>query len=269
MPKPGSKTKLVNRGPAGLLKKGGNKLANRGPAGLLSKLEKERDGKNNRTPQKTELARVAPGGKINNVPKALTKPEIVPIRTLKLDPLNARLHPEKNIELIKVSLSSYGQQTPLVVRRKNRVVIKGNGTLEAAEQLGWTEIAVIYTDLDDLSAAGYGVADNRTAEFAKWNFQIVARIDKMLADAGRENIVGWSSDEIEVLRAADWSKPEISDEEFNADDGGKLVLTFASDQADSINQAVQLVRNMIDSQELSPEQCVGMICNEWLGSQAE
>lgn len=53
---------------------------------------------------------------------------------------------KKNIEAIKGSLAKFGQQKPIVVNKDN-VVVAGNGTLEAARQLGWKEINVVRTNL--------------------------------------------------------------------------------------------------------------------------
>jgi hypothetical protein len=194
---PESRSKLTNRGPAGLLKKGSGKMTNRGPAGMLSKPKKgDSDGEDG----KEENGQKIPEGPRNNFKPAAVKVEVVDINSVLPDPMNARLHPERNIEAIKESLSMYGQQTVLKVIRKSRIVIKGNGTLEAAKQLGWSRIAVQFTDLDEIRAAGYGLADNRTAEHARWDFEIVAQIEKMQQEAGL-GLPGWSSDEIEALRA--------------------------------------------------------------------
>lgn len=148
----------------------------------------------------------ATAGKKNNISKGL-RPLIVDIEGLVPDPMNARLHPDRNLDSIKASLNLYGQLKALVVRKGTNVVIAGNGTLEAAKALGWTKIAANFEEFEsDAAAAGYGLADNRTAELAKWDFETVARIDKLLADAGH-GMVGWSLDELEVLRMADWTPP--------------------------------------------------------------
>jgi len=49
------------------------------------------------------------------------------------------------------------------------VVVAGNGTLEAAKSLGWTEIAAVTTNLQGAEARGFAIADNRTAELAEWD----------------------------------------------------------------------------------------------------
>lgn len=125
--------------------------------------------------------------------------EVVEVDSLTPDPDNARLHPEANLESIKESLSRHGQLKPLVVRAENRVVVAGNGTLEAAKALGWTEIAVNLVDLSHLEAMGYGLADNRTAELAVWDVEVVARLARLQQEAG-ENPIGWTAEDLVALR---------------------------------------------------------------------
>jgi hypothetical protein len=48
------------------------------------------------------------------------------------------------------------------------LVIAGNGTLEAAKQLGWTTINVIRTKLTGTDLTAFGVADNRSSDLAEW-----------------------------------------------------------------------------------------------------
>src|SRR5262249_11973240 len=72
-----------------------------------------------------------------------------PLRTLAvpcdkslLDPINARRHPEANLEAIKASLRVYGQRKPVVVNRRTGAIEAGNGTLQAASELRWSHLAV-------------------------------------------------------------------------------------------------------------------------------
>ena len=94
--------------------------------------------------------------------------ELVAISSLSLDPANVRKHPEKNIQSIIASLKRFGQQKPIVVDA-NGIVRAGNGTLMVAQQLGYTEIAIVRSPLKGSEATAYAIADNRTAELAEWD----------------------------------------------------------------------------------------------------
>lgn len=98
----------------------------------------------------------------------------VKIAALVFDPANARKHSEKNLDAIKGSLTKFGQQKPIVVDAKN-VVVAGNGTLAAARELGWTEIAAVRTELTGAEAIAFALADNRTAELAEWDDEILGK----------------------------------------------------------------------------------------------
>jgi 16S rRNA G966 N2-methylase RsmD len=102
------------------------------------------------------------------------KLETVKIASLVSDPNNARKHDTKNIEAIKGSLNTFGQRKPIVLR--GDVVIAGNGTLEAAKQLGWSVIDVVQVPADWSAdqAKAYALADNRSAELAVWDEQVLA-----------------------------------------------------------------------------------------------
>jgi ParB-like chromosome segregation protein Spo0J len=95
------------------------------------------------------------------------------IASLIPDPNNARKHDEKNLASIKGSLAKFGQQTPIVID-SNNVILKGNGTVEAAKQLGWANVKCIRTTLEtNTDKVAYALADNRSSELAAWNMDVL------------------------------------------------------------------------------------------------
>jgi hypothetical protein len=96
-------------------------------------------------------------------------PLAVPIASLRFDPANCRKHPDDNLRDIRASLRTYGQRTPIVVNSATGIILKGNGTVRAARQLGWTHIAAVRVNDDPNTAAGYAIADNACALSAEWN----------------------------------------------------------------------------------------------------
>jgi hypothetical protein len=94
--------------------------------------------------------------------------ESTQLSDLQLDPANVRKHDGANIDAIKASLTKFGQQKPIVVN-EDGIVIAGNGTLRAAQALGWTHIDTVTTPLQGSDATAYAIADNRTAELAQWD----------------------------------------------------------------------------------------------------
>lgn len=114
------------------------------------------------------------------------KLETVKLTDLVSDPNNARKHDDKNLEAIKGSLTQFGQRKPIVVQ--GNVVIAGNGTLEAARQLGWDEIDIVQVPQEWTKdqAKAFALADNRTAELAAWDQQILNAQILELTEAGIE-----------------------------------------------------------------------------------
>jgi hypothetical protein len=95
---------------------------------------------------------------------------------LNYDPANARLHDDRNLGAIESSLRAFGQRKPIVVRKSDMTVMAGNGTLEAAKRLGWTTIAAVMVDEDRMTSARYAIADNRTAELATWDQEVLTAL---------------------------------------------------------------------------------------------
>jgi len=97
------------------------------------------------------------------------KVETVKIKDLILDPRNVRTHSDRNLQTIANSLKEFGQRRPLVVW--DDTVIAGNGTMMAAQSLGWNTVQVtrVPAEWTEDQARAYAIADNRTAELADWD----------------------------------------------------------------------------------------------------
>jgi DNA modification methylase len=93
-----------------------------------------------------------------------------PIDTLHLLDGNPR---RGDVEAVARSYQRFGQRKPIVARRDG-TVIAGNHQLLAARSLGWSEIAVVYVDDDDLTASAYALADNRTADLGSYDSEALA-----------------------------------------------------------------------------------------------
>ena len=120
------------------------------------------------------------------------------IAELSLDPSNVRKHSRRNLDAIKASLRKFGQQKPIVVDAKG-IVLAGNGTLTAAQELGWTEIQIVRTELEGVEAIMFAIADNRTAELAEWEEDKLNAVLKSLQDEGVDLVdVGYSPEDVKI-----------------------------------------------------------------------
>lgn len=139
--------------------------------------------------------------------------ENVQIDSLTFDPTNARKHDAKNLDAIAGSLKLFGQRKPIVVTPDN-VVVAGNGTLQAAKNLGWTEITIARTPRgwtwEQIKA--FALADNRTAELAEWDSAVLA--DQLL----ELDAVGWDLAEFGFEPLEPPATPDDDDEPLSFDD---------------------------------------------------
>ena len=102
------------------------------------------------------------------------KLETLRIAQLTPDPQNARQHDDKNLKAIMGSLKEFGQRKPIVITESG-VIVAGNGTVQAAKRLGWTDIEAVRVPADWTpdQVKAFALADNRTAELATWDIHVL------------------------------------------------------------------------------------------------
>lgn len=143
----------------------------------------------------------------SNVNEAL-RMFLVPIGDLKEDPANVRKHGKRNLDAIADSLRRFGQQKP-VVALLDGTVIAGNGTLLAARDLFWDDLAVVRFP-DIAQARAYAIADNRTAELAEWNY---AELEAQLTELGDTSFLESMAFDLEKKVAGAFGEQEPVDAE--------------------------------------------------------
>lgn len=145
------------------------------------------------------------------------KIESVALDTLHLDEGNARLHDRKNLEALMGSLRQFGQRKPIVITDDN-VVVAGNGTLTAARMMDWTKIDVVRVpeDWTQEKIMAFALADNRTAELATWDSEILAlqllelqEFSVDIAEFGFEQIVTPDFEPTDVVPRLDEKDPKF------------------------------------------------------------
>ena len=131
------------------------------------------------------------------------------IADLTPDPQNARQHDDKNLKAIEGSLKEFGQRKPIVIT-EDGVIVAGNGTVEAAKRLGWSDIEAVKipNDWTPDKIKAFAIADNRTAELATWNQEVLT--SQLLELEGE----GWELAEFgfEAFELPDEDKPIVEDE---------------------------------------------------------
>lgn len=154
------------------------------------------------------------------------------VGTLKPCEKNARTHSEKQIQQIKNSIEIFGFTNPIIIDGNNNV-IAGNGRLRAAKLLGMMDIPTIRLEhLTEAQKRAYVIADNRLAELAGWDKDILAIELQFLIEQDDLNfdigVIGFETGEIDVL--IDGANKKIDPlDEIPAVDEGKSAITRAGD----------------------------------------
>jgi len=151
------------------------------------------------------------------------KIETVAIDSLDLDPRNARKHDAKNLKAIADSLEQFGQRKPIVVWGKT--VVAGNGTMAAARSLDWTEISIarVPDDWSSDQVKAYALADNRSAELAVWDEQVLTEQLKELELAEWDlETLGFDATVEPLQDVVEDEMPEVIDSKAKLDDVWQL-----------------------------------------------
>lgn len=140
------------------------------------------------------------------------KIELKKVDALSSDPKNARSHSEANLIAIEYSLKTFGQRKPIVIDKAG-VVIAGNGTLEAAKRLRWQEIATVQVpdDWNDEMISAFAIADNRTAELAEWDREVLATALEAIDLPDFEAILFDYKEEIPDFTPVDEAQPALDE----------------------------------------------------------
>lgn len=145
--------------------------------------------------------------------------ELWPINRLVPYEKNARTHSPEQVAQLRASIQEFGFTNPILVDGKDGV-IAGHGRLEAARELGLTEVPVVVLDhLSPEQKRAYVLADNKLALNAGWDYSLLQQevMSLNLADFDLD-LLGF--DEKELAGLLD---PEGIDDEPppGADDPGK------------------------------------------------
>ena len=110
------------------------------------------------------------------------KIELWPLSRLKPYANNACTHSADQVQQIAASIATYGFNNPILVDTED-VIIAGHGRLFAAQSLQLEHVPVIVLDhLTDAQRRAYILADNRLAELAQWDDDLLVGELEALGD---------------------------------------------------------------------------------------
>jgi DNA modification methylase len=140
-------------------------------------------------------------------------------------------NPRKNaaaVDKVAESIKEFGFKQPIVVDAAG-VIIVGHTRYKAAQKLGITEVPVLYArDLTDAQVKAYRLADNKTNEYADWDFELLGEEFLELKDAGYDlNMTAFDPSEINQIL-----KGEVTEDNFDVDEAVKAIKVPKSKPGD-------------------------------------
>ncbi len=115
---------------------------------------------------------------------------------------NARTHSDKQIHQIAASIEAFGFTNPVLIDADN-TIIAGHGRVEASKQLKLSTVPTIRLEhLSEVQLRAYVLADNRLAESAGWDDNVLAIELQHLSEIDLDfsiEVTGFETAEIDFL----------------------------------------------------------------------
>lgn len=105
------------------------------------------------------------------------------------------------IPVVVASMQRFGWTNPILVRAADGFVEAGHTRLAAAVHLKLDEVPVIRLEHTEDDAKLYALADNRTAEVAEWDVQVLHRVLGNF-DADDILVAGWNRADLDAVAEA-------------------------------------------------------------------
>lgn len=105
------------------------------------------------------------------------------------------------VEAVAESIDLYGFKVPIILDGDG-IIIAGHTRLKAAKRLGMEQVpCIVVDDLDAEQVKAFRLADNRVAEQASWDFEMLA--EEIQALNLEQGLTGFAEWELEQVTASD------------------------------------------------------------------
>jgi len=169
----------------------------------------------------------------------------VDVNELKEFPNNARIG---NVREIYESLLQNGQYRPLVVNRRDNIILAGNHTFQAIKRLGWAKALVWYVDVDDKQAKQIVLVDNKLNDDATYDYTKLEKAIKELQDVSDLIGTGYTQKAVDDLLASvktEIPEPEVKEiepkEEANVNPVLDIVLLLNDERFEIYKQNINII----------------------------
>jgi DNA modification methylase len=146
---------------------------------------------------------------------------------------NPRVHSKAQIRQIARSIEQFGWTLPILIDTDGGI-IAGHARLEAAKLLGLDQVPTLCLEgLSEGQKRAYVIADNRLAECARWDLDLLGQELQVLSEVDLDfdlSVIGFETAEIDLL--IDGVAPESEDEDANRLPEGADAMTAVSRHED-------------------------------------
>ena len=151
------------------------------------------------------------------MPKTTTEMNLIPVSKLIPYINNARTHSAEQIMKLRSSLREFGFINPVIIDREYNV-IAGHGRIMAAKEEGITKVPCVFVDyLTDAQKKAYILADNRYAQDAGWDEEMLrVEIEALEGMDFDVSFTGFDEQEIADLLAGD--ADDAQDDDFDVEE---------------------------------------------------
>ena len=190
--------------------------------------------------------------------------------SLVLDPNNAKVHTEADLEKIGHSLNAFGfRKNAIAVQEKTRIVYAGNGIVQwlIASEVKVCPVVWIPESMTESEAKAFALADNQSATLADYDWsEILARLGEVQNDFTAEELgfnpevvssafdeIGSVDEAIESMRKTDISAPSEA-----RNKSGLVKLLFLPTELATVEKALRAANQPSRGEALS------VICQAYL-----
>ena len=154
------------------------------------------------------------------------------VTALRPNPRNARTHSKQQIRKIAKSIRTFGFINPVIVDRENQIVA-GHGRVAGATSLSIDEVpTIVLDDLTEDEIRAYIIADNRLAEDAGWDKDILAiELQHLMTIEGLDfdvTLTGFEIPEVDLI-IGETTQAESEREEIPVPEAGQQATSKLGD----------------------------------------
>tara|TARA_R110002153_G_scaffold113629_1_gene255951 strand:+ start:7860 stop:8465 length:606 start_codon:yes stop_codon:yes gene_type:complete len=186
--------------------------------------------------------------------------EITELKLENIQPYENNPRKKNDLQKVVKSIKDFGFQQPLVLDKKN-VIIVGHSRYEAAKQLNLNTVPCVVANISDEQAKAYRIVDNKTNQDSVWDMDLLNNEFNSLMDLNYDIAdLGFDIKEAEKLTIFEptFEKPnniigntEIESDNFNTSNVKMVQLFLNTDTEPEFKKMINELRKVYNTDNLT------------------